>query len=94
MLSDSFSYYFSEIIQLNLKIFYTIAIFDLIRQLVPKICYAISKSVLTVNFFFEEKYWKMSTIIRDSIILKVSIRSSLILLSHKLVDPNFSNLFL
>ena len=33
----------------------------------------------------------MSSIIRNSIILKVSVRSYLILFASKLVNPNFSN---
>ena len=52
------------------------------------------KSVSTVNFQFKRKFKKMSTIIRNSVNLKASIRSLLIFLYSRVVNPSSSNLSL
>ena len=71
---------FAEIIQFNLYIFYTVAVFDLIRQLVEK-HYSNWLVDLVFDIFLDslrKNIEKMYTIIRKSIISKVCTRSPLI----------------
>ena len=86
--------FFSEIIQFNPKMFNNETLFDLMRQFVSKIYYFFAKKSnwlldlifeIHVNKFQDQGkiFKKLSLTIRNSIILKVSIRSLLILLSCK-----------
>ena len=78
-----FFFFFSEIIQFNHKIFYPIAVFDLIRQFFSKIYYSINekkinlvsrlflKSAFTVNFQSKTSWKKCLPLIRNYILLKL-----------------------